>query len=85
MCRAAPVRRAPPTSPGRQPLVQPSDFRAHAVRCRAEADASTLNNVRERCLRAEAAWLEMAQRHERVAKARVERETQAGAPQQEHA
>lgn len=80
MCRAAPVRRAPPTSPGRKPLVQPSDFRAQAARCRTEADASTLNNVRERCLRAEAAWLEMAQRQERVAKARAERETRTGHP-----
>lgn len=59
-------------------MVQPSDFRAQAVRCRAEADAATLDNVRDRCLRAEAAWLEMAQRHERVATARAARETRAG-------
>ncbi|QKS00473.1 hypothetical protein F9288_13230 [Sphingomonas sp. CL5.1] len=59
-------------------MAQPSDFRAQAVRCRAEAEAATLHNVRERCLRAEAAWLEMAQRHERVASARAARELRPG-------
>ncbi|MFT3977755.1 MAG: hypothetical protein QM688_11655 [Sphingomonas bacterium] len=68
-------------------MAQPSDFRAQAVRCRAEAEAATLHNVRERCLRSEAAWLEMAQRHERVASARAAREMRidivGGDPQQE--
>ena len=31
-----------------------------AQQARAEADAATLDNVRDRCLRAEAAWMEMA-------------------------
>ena len=41
---------------------------------RADAEAATLANVRERCLRAEAAWLDMATRQERVETARAVRE-----------
>lgn len=53
---------------------------AHAYRDRAaqahqEAEAATLENVRDRALRAEAAWTQMAERAERVDKARAERET----------
>jgi hypothetical protein len=36
----------------------------------AEANATTLDNVRQRCLRAEAAWRAMAARAERSAKMR---------------
>ena len=42
-----------------------SDFEtlsARAADARADADAATLDNVRERCLRAEAAWIAMAER-----------------------
>lgn len=49
-------------------------YREHAARARADADAATLDNVRERCLRAEAAWLEMAERQEGVDRARAKRE-----------
>ncbi len=52
----------------------PPDYRTQAARCRAEAEAATLDNVRERCLRAEAAWLDMALRQERVVASRAERE-----------
>ncbi|WP_447724033.1 hypothetical protein [Sphingomonas koreensis] len=51
-------------------------YREHAARARADADAATLDNVRERCLRAEAAWLEMAERQENVDRARAKREQQ---------
>ena len=61
-------------------MVQQSDYRAQAARCRAEAEAATLANVRDRCLRAEAAWLDMAVRHERVAAQRSLREAAAAAP-----
>jgi len=54
-------------------MAQP-DYLAQAARCRAEADLATLENVRERCLRAEAAWLDMAARQEQVATARARRE-----------
>ena len=37
-------------------------FAARAAEARADAEAATLDNVRERCLRAEAAWIAMADR-----------------------
>jgi hypothetical protein len=49
-------------------------YRARAAQCRAEADAATLDNVRERCLRAEAAWVAMAERGERSDQMRADRE-----------
>ena len=52
----------------------PPDYRTQAARCRAAAEAATLDTVRERCLRAEAAWLDMALRQERVVASRAERE-----------
>jgi hypothetical protein len=42
-----------------------------AAVARAEAEAATLPNVRERCLRAEAAWAEMAERADRTEKMRA--------------
>lgn len=42
-----------------------------ADEARAEAEAATLENVRERCLRAEAAWMTMAARVERTEKMRA--------------
>jgi phage shock protein A len=48
-------------------------FTANATRCREEADSATLDNVRDRCLRAEAAWSAMASRSRRSEKARDER------------
>ena len=47
-------------------------FAARAADARADADAATLENVRERCLRAEAAWIAMA---ERAARNEIMRET----------
>ena len=61
-----------------------TDYRAQAAKCRADADASALDNVRDRNLRAEAAWLDMAVRHERHIAARAERDGPAIIyPQQE--
>ncbi len=45
-------------------------YLARANDARAEADAATLDNVRERCLRAEAAWREMAARAQRTERMR---------------
>jgi hypothetical protein len=45
-------------------------YAARAAEARADADAATLDNVRERCLRSEAAWSAMAARAERSDKAR---------------
>jgi hypothetical protein len=41
-------------------------FRARADECLAQAEQTTLENVRERCLRAAAAWIAMAERGERA-------------------
>ncbi len=40
-------------------------YEARAAECARDAEATTLDNVRERCLRAQNAWLGMAQRIER--------------------
>jgi len=40
-------------------------FLARAEQARAEADAATLDHVRERCRRSEAAWTALADRAER--------------------
>jgi hypothetical protein len=40
-------------------------FRARAAQAGAEADAATLDHVRERCRRSEAAWAALADRAER--------------------
>ena len=49
-------------------------YRARAEQCRAEADAATLENVRDRCLRAEDAWTQMADRVARTEAMRREKE-----------
>jgi hypothetical protein len=55
-------------------MAQQLNYRSNAAQCRADADAATLDNVRERNLRAEAAWIAMAERQERVETARHARE-----------
>jgi hypothetical protein len=45
-------------------------YLARAAEARAQADAATLDNVRDRCLRSEAAWNEMAARAERTERMR---------------
>ena len=47
-------------------------FRTRAAEAHAEADATTLAHVRERCLRSEAAWQALADRAERSERLRVE-------------
>lgn len=49
-------------------------YTARATAAAADADAATLDNVRERCLRAEQAWSKMAERSLRVETARASRE-----------
>lgn len=48
--------------------------RDQAERARAEADAATLDNVRERCLRSVAVWEDLAARADRVAAERRARD-----------
>lgn len=45
---------------------------ARAEQARAEADAATLEHVRERCRRSEAAWTALADRAQRSERMRVE-------------
>ena len=49
-------------------------YRDRAAQAHQEAEDATLDNVRDRALRAEAAWTQMAERAERVDAARAERE-----------
>ena len=48
-------------------------YRTQAAKAAADAAASSLDNVRDRCLRAAAAWESMAERIERVEEMRVGR------------
>ena len=60
-------------------------YLARAAAAGAEAKAATLDNVRQRCLRSEAAWSEMAERAERTEKMRAAQladKAAAAAPQQ---
>ena len=54
-------------------------YLARAADARAEADAATLDNVRQRCLRAEAAWSEMAARAARTERMRARTEAEKAA------
>jgi hypothetical protein len=54
-------------------------YLARAAEARADADAAKLDNVRERCLRSEAAWAAMAARAERGDKMRAKSEAEKAA------
>ena len=54
-------------------MTEKDTYLARAAEARAEAESATLDNVRERCLRSEAAWNEMASRAARTEKARAQR------------
>ncbi|MFM9976678.1 MAG: hypothetical protein ACKVOP_01350 [Sphingomonadaceae bacterium] len=53
-------------------------YRAQALRAQAEADAAILDNVRDRCLRAKAAWASMAERLENTDTLRATRLATSG-------
>lgn len=50
-------------------------YRARAAEACADAEAATLDHVRERCLRSEAAWTALARQAERSQHLRAEDET----------
>lgn len=50
------------------------NYRSLAAEARADADRAELANVRDRCLRAEAAWIVMAERAERTDRLRTAHE-----------
>lgn len=54
-------------------------YLARAAEARRDAEAATLANVKERCLRAEAAWSEMAARADRGDKMRAKLEAEKAA------
>lgn len=47
-----------------------TDYKRFADTARTEADVATLDNVRDRCLRSEKAWLALAHRSEKSEKGR---------------
>lgn len=47
-------------------LTDRETYLSRAAEARAAAEATDLKNVRDRCLRSEAAWMEMAARAERT-------------------
>jgi hypothetical protein len=54
-------------------------YLARAAEARAEAAAAQLDNVRQRCLRSEAAWSEMAARAARTERMRARSEAEKAA------
>ena len=54
-------------------------YRTRDAECRAAAEAATLDHVRQRCLRAEAAWNEMAARAARTERMRARSEAEKAA------
>jgi hypothetical protein len=57
------------------PVIRSSNlefFLARVAQARAEAEAATLDHVRERCRRSEAAWAALADRAERSERMRAE-------------
>lgn len=59
--------------------VQHEFYLARAAEAKRDADAATLDNVRDRCLRSEAAWRSMAERAERTEKMRAKSEADKAA------
>jgi hypothetical protein len=56
-------------------------FLARAEQARVEAEAATLDHVRERCRRSEAAWIELADRAQRSEQFKIlEQERKAAMP-----
>jgi hypothetical protein len=49
-------------------------YLARAEQARADADAASLDNVRDRCLRSEAAWNQLAERAAKTEQLRVAHE-----------
>jgi len=62
--------RSLPAKPDMATMTDRETYLARAAEARAQAEAATLDNVRDRCLRSEAAWNEMAARAERTERMR---------------
>ena len=59
--------------------IQHEFYLARAAEAKRDAEAATLANVRDRCLRSEAAWRSMAERAERTEKMRAKSEADKAA------
>ena len=59
--------------------IQHEFYLARAAEAKRDADAATLSNVRDRCLRSDAAWRSMAERAERTEKMRAKSEADKAA------
>ncbi len=59
--------------------IQHEFYLARAAEAKRDAEAATLANVRDRCLRSEAAWRSMADRAERTEKMRAKSEADKAA------
>ena len=57
-------------------------YLARAEQARAEAEVTTLDHVRERCHRSEAAWMQLADRAERSEHLRIEEQLRKAAQSQ---
>ena len=57
-------------------------YLARAAEARADAESATLDNVRDRCRRSEAAWMQMADRVERGERMREKLLAEKAAAQQ---
>jgi hypothetical protein len=60
-------------------MAESEQFAAHATRFRTEAEEATLDNVRDRCLRAAAAWESRAVSARRTETSRAQREAATAA------
>jgi hypothetical protein len=54
-------------------------YLARAAQARTEAEATTLDHVRERCRRSEAAWMQLADRAERSEQMRIDEQQRKAA------
>ena len=64
------------------PIIRSSNlqfFLARAEQCATEAEAATLDHVRERCRRSEAAWMLLADRARRSEQLRIEEQERKAA------
>jgi hypothetical protein len=57
-------------------------YLARAEQARVEAEATTLDHVRERCHRSEAAWMQLADRAERSEQMRIHEQQRKAAQSQ---
>ncbi|MFD1105982.1 hypothetical protein [Sphingobium olei] len=68
-----------PTLSAQEATLANPDYRALAAQAHSDAESATLDNVRDRFLRAESAWLTMARRQDATDAARARRDAETHA------